>query len=346
MPLKWDGEKLSLIDQRYLPHQESWVEIHDVQGCFTAIRDMVVRGAPLIGFTALWGMVLFLKHKPDANLEEFIERVEFLQQARPTAVNLRYELQRSIIKAECFMQLHGSLNGLLIELEQFVADEMEALYLHNLTMAKLALDELDDSLKKEKYRLMTICNTGRLACGPLGTALGVIDYANSKGRIEHVYASETRPYLQGARLTAYELKKLKIPFEVCVEGAAAYLLSSGLVDAIFVGADRIACNGDTANKVGTASLAIIANYYNIPFYVVAPTSSFDLSISTGRDIPIEMRGKEEILYCAGELVAPHGTHAINPSFDVTNSDLITGIICEKGIIKYPMEDNLKKLLKG
>lgn len=343
--LKWTGDKLLLIDQRKLPLKESWVEVIDVETCYRAIQDMVVRGAPLIGFTAMWGMVLCLKNEKEVTLEKLISDANFLKDSRPTAVNLEYELDRIITKADCFMQTHGHLNGFAEELEQYARVEMESLYLSNLAMAKLALDDLDKSVNKEQYRFMTICNTGILACGPMGTALGVISYAHSKGRAEHIYASETRPYLQGARLTAYELSHMGASFEISVEGASSYLLKQGLVDAIFVGADRIASNGDTANKIGTSSLAIIAKHYNIPFYVVAPTSSFDLHIKSGSEIPIEIRDENEILSYQGVRVAPEGAHAINPSFDVTDNALITGIICEKGIIKYPMSENINKLLR-
>lgn len=344
--LKWEGEKLLLIDQRKLPLSEEWVEVIDVETCYHAIQDMVVRGAPLIGFTAIWGMVLGLLNKRDLSLEEFISYAEYLKQARPTAVNLEYELNRCVIKAEYYFQIHNSLKGFLVELEMYAHAEMETLYLANLSMAKLALDDLDATVGKSKYRFMTICNTGILACGPMGTALGVISYAHSKGRAAHVYASETRPYLQGARLTAYELKEMGASFEISVEGAASYLMKNGLVDALFVGADRIAANGDTANKIGTSSLAIIAKHYGVPFYVVAPVSSFDLQIESGTSIPIEMRDENEILSYQGVRVAPEGAHAINPSFDVTDHSLITGIICEKGIIKYPMCENMTKLLRG
>ncbi|MFP5386803.1 MAG: S-methyl-5-thioribose-1-phosphate isomerase, partial [Bacteriovoracia bacterium] len=202
----------------------------------------------------------------------------------------------------------------------------------NLAMAKIGVTELTKRLGDRKWKLMTQCNTGYLACGSLGTALGVISYANQHNKVEYVLADETRPYMQGTRLTAYELAKENIPYSIVVEGAASYLLSHNKVDAIFVGADRIAANGDTANKVGTSTLAIVAKHYNVPFYVVAPVSSFDTSIPDGKHIEIEMRAMTEITELKGIKLAPEGAQSINPSFDVTDHQFITGIICEKGLI--------------
>ncbi len=344
--LRWNEDSLILIDQRELPLVEKYFSVKTIQDCYDAIEKMVVRGAPLIGFTALWGMVLWAKDNPTGNFEQFLEQAEYLKQSRPTAVNLEFELNRSITKAEAFTQLHGNLVGFDSELERFAKSEMDQIYSDNLSMAKMALDDLDKIVNKPTYRLMTLCNTGMLACGPMGTALGVISYAFSKGRVEHVYASETRPYLQGARLTAFELQQQDIPFEISVEGACSYLMKQGLVDAIFVGADRIAANGDSANKIGTSTLAIVAKHYGIPFYVVAPTSSFDLNANSGDDIPIEMRSEDEILSFRNQRVAPLGARAINPSFDITEHMFIEGIICEKGIIKYPMSTNMVEKLKG
>jgi len=213
-------------------------------------------------------------------------------------------------------------------------------------MAEIGFNELVKTVGDRKWKLMTHCNTGFLACGSLGTALGVISYAHKKGNVEHVIADETRPYMQGTRLTAFELSKEKIPYSIAVEGAASYLLSHKKVDAIFVGADRIARNGDTANKVGTSTLAIVAKHYNIPFYVVAPVSSFDTSIPNGTHIEIEMRSIAEITELKGIKLAPDQAHAINPSFDVTDHKLITGIICEKGFINPANKDELFKVVNS
>jgi len=223
---------------------------------------------------------------------------------------------------------------------------MDLLYQHNLSMAKTATTELVRRYGDKKLNIMTLCNTGYLACGPMGTALGVIEYLHSLGKINHVYASETRPYLQGGRLTAYELATGAIPHSITVEGAFSYLMKNQLVDAIFIGADRIVNNGDTANKVGSSTLSIVAKYYGVPFYVVAPTSSFDLSLDNGDKIEIELRPEEEVLCAMGKRIAPMESRALNPSFDVTDHTLITGIICENGIVTDITPDNISGLVKG
>ena len=192
--------------------------------------------------------------------------------------------------------------------------------------------------------IMTICNTGRLACGPLGTALGVITHLHQTGRLEKAWVSETRPYLQGIRLTSFELTKEGIKHDIFVEGASSYIMEHEQVDAIFVGADRIVANGDTANKIGTANLSILAKYYDIPFYVVAPSSSFDLNTASGKEIVIEQRDMDEILSCQSNRLAPEGATAYNPSFDITHHENITGIICEKGIIHNPNEETVKRVV--
>jgi methylthioribose-1-phosphate isomerase len=214
---------------------------------------------------------------------------------------------------------------------------------NNTKMAVTALAELTEKYGNRPLTLMTHCNTGFLACGTRGTALGVISYAHSRHRVAMVYADETRPYMQGARLTAYELGKEGIPYNIVVEGAASYVLSHQNVDAIFVGADRIAANGDTANKIGTATLAIVAKHYGIPFYVVAPLSSFDFNMVDGTGIEIELRHEDEILSYKNHRVAPPEGRALNPSFDVTPSSLITGIICERGIVKHPNSERMQIL---
>ncbi len=332
-PLIWKDEYLELLDQRYLPHRQEIVVIRNVEECFDAIKNMIVRGAPLIGFTAIYGAILSLMNKGD-----FEKDIVYLKQARPTAVNLVYELDR------CMKIYKENKDESLERLISFAQKQMSKLGENNLRMAKFALAELDKSLNKEKYNMLTICNTGYLACGPMGTALGVISHAHSSGRLNHAYATETRPYLQGARLTAYEMMTENIPFDLIVEGAFSNLLKSGKVDAIFIGADRVVANGDTANKIGSSTLAIVAKEYNIPFYVVAPTSSFDLSMDHGDEIPIEMRPIEEITEVFGQKIAPIGSSAYNPSFDVTSHRHITGVICEHGVIKQLRESKVRDFL--
>jgi methylthioribose-1-phosphate isomerase len=219
---------------------------------------------------------------------------------------------------------------------------MHKLEAKNTMMGEFLLNHLASTLPKDRpWRFLTHCNTGELACGVIGTALGVIALANKKNKVARVYVDETRPYLQGQRLTAFELSKANIPYDIVVEGAAAHLMSQSLIDVIVVGADRIVANGDVANKIGTATLACVAHYYKIPFFVLAPLSSFDFSLATGREIPIEYRDAEEILSIQGKLLSPAGASALNPSFDVTPSELITGIVCEKGLCLSPKSPSLK-----
>jgi methylthioribose-1-phosphate isomerase len=340
-PLIWENNILKLIDQRKLPIIEEYVDVTNLEECFDSIKDMVVRGAPLIGFTALWGMVLDIKNNPTYGVSEIVKSADYLKSARPTAVNLAYEVDRAVDLAK------DSLDTYEQRLRVFAKDQMDLLYENNLTMAKIAQKDLEEKFGDKKLRLMTLCNTGALACGPMGTALGVISHLASQGKIEMVYASETRPYLQGGRLTAYELCKEEIPHMITVEGAFSYILENKLVDAIFIGADRIVSNGDTANKVGSSTLAIVAKYYGVPFYVVAPTSSFDLNSNTGDEIEIELRPEEEILSALTARIAPKESKALNPSFDVTRAKNITGIICEKGIIKNPISsESLTKIVSS
>lgn len=345
-PIIWKNETLILLDQRLLPNEEVFVEVKSLKECATAIRDMIVRGAPCIGFTAIFGLALWYRSTKSRDAAEVRKACDELISARPTAVNLAYEVER------CFKLITGALkedkssDEILKLLVDFGELQIKESHDKNLRMANLGIEDLKKRLKKPTWNLMTHCNTGFLACGSLGTALGVISHAHAQGFVDHVYADETRPYLQGSRLTAFELGKEKIPYSIVVEGAASYLLSHGKVDAIFVGADRIAANGDTANKVGTSTLAIVAHYYKIPFYVVAPTSSFDVSIPDGKGIEIEMRDSTEITHFKGAQVAPTGAATVNPSFDVTDHRHITGIICEKGFIDPSVAGELLKVVES
>lgn len=342
-PIKWIEDHLLLLDQRLLPLEERFVRCDTIEDAHVAIRDMIVRGAPAIGFTAIYGLALWLKGKHKLSHPELDKAAVFLKTARPTAVNLMYETDRVVAA----LKNKYPDNSPAAEAFNYVVHEGNTVwkdqYTKNLLMAETSLSELNDRYGQRKLTLMTHCNTGVLACGVLGTALGVISHAHKKGRVEMVYADETRPYMQGTRLTAFELSKENIPYKIVVEGAASYVLSHQGVDAIFVGADRIAANGDTANKVGTATLAVVAKYYNVPFYVVAPLSSFDFSIASGAQIEIELRHEDEILKFKNQPVSPPHARALNPSFDVTPANLITGIICEKGIVRSPDLTSMKSL---
>jgi methylthioribose-1-phosphate isomerase len=341
LPLKYENEILKLIDQRLLPTEEVYMTARTIEDCFLAIKDMVVRGAPLIGFTGIWGMALFIKHNPKATFEQFSRAADYLKSARPTAVNLAFEIDRCVALAR--NEIH--MNALYPKLVQHAKSEMNNLYEKNYSMAKYAETELSKIYGERPLNVMTICNTGVLACGVLGTALGVIVHLHNQKKIQKVYASETRPYLQGSRLTSFELIKEGIDHQVVVEGAASYLMRNKLVDAIFAGADRIVENGDTANKIGTSSLSIIAKYYGIPFYVVAPISSFDLTLKTGDQIEIELRDESEILKYKEHSIAHPEARALNPSFDVTDHSCITGIICENGVIYPTSPANVRAVLE-
>ncbi len=350
-PILWRNNKLYVLDQRLLPHQEVVLECTSVEGVHMAIKDMAVRGAPVIGFTALYGMMLWLLQKKDFSRNDLENVCSYIVSARPTAVNLMFEIEEfKKFFLHSFAQdnkIHVFQTTQIFEKSLSYAhkryDEINHL---NLKMAKFGYEELHRQFaSKNKWNLMTHCNTGSLACGELGTALGVIDYTSKRQSDLHVWVDETRPYLQGSRLTAYELGKNSIPHSIVVEGAASYLMSHNMVDAIFVGADRIVLNGDTANKVGTSNLAIVAHYYDIPFYVVAPKSSFDLSLESGKQIDIELRDPSEILGFKDQRIAPYFSSAFNPSFDVTPHELITGIICEDGVIHRPTLETMKSFFQ-
>lgn len=341
LPLTFDQEIFKLLDQRLLPAEEVYLTVRTIEDCYLAIQDMVVRGAPLIGFTGIWGMALFVKHNPKATFEQFERAAEYLKSARPTAVNLAFEINRCVAMA----RLETHMTALYPKLVQHAKTEMNNLYEKNLSMAKLAEVELQKIYGERPLNIMTICNTGVLACGVLGTALGVIFHLNNKKKVKMVYASETRPYLQGSRLTSFELLKEGIDHQIVVEGAASYLMKNKLVDAIFAGADRIVENGDTANKIGTSSLSIIAKYYGIPFYIVAPLSTFDLSLENGDQIEIELRDQSEILKFKEHQIAHLDAKALNPSFDVTDHACITGIICENGVIVPTSSANVRAIVE-
>jgi methylthioribose-1-phosphate isomerase len=345
-PIIWKDNTLFLLDQRLLPQSEIFVEVHDLKGCALAIKDMIVRGAPCIGFTAIYGMALWVKAQTKLTVESCRAACDEMISARPTAVNLSFEVNRCFDVMKSYVTEGRSSQDLFHKLVEFGNLQVTESHEKNTRMAEIGIKELTERVGDKKWRLMTHCNTGFLACGSLGTALGVISHANKLGKVEYVIADETRPYMQGTRLTAFELAKENIPYSIVVEGAASYILSHGKVDAIFVGADRIAANGDTANKVGTSTLAIVAKHYNIPFYVVAPVSSFDVTIPDGKHIEIEMRPMNEITELKGVALAPMGAQSINPSFDVTDHQFITGIICEKGFINPKNIGELVKVVKS
>ena len=311
-PIRWKGKSLELLDQRLLPGKKKYITCRTAEQVAKAIKDMVVRGAPAIGCAAAFGVVL-----SNGNPKAY----EVLAKSRPTAVNLFWALER-MKKAK--------------DLEA----EAKAIFEEDLA-ANHAMGELGATLIPDRARVMTHCNTGALATAGYGTALGVI--RSSKNKHISVIANETRPYLQGARLTAWELLQEGIPCTLITDSMAGHLMSRGEVDVVVVGADRIAANGDVANKIGTYPLAVLAKRHNIPFYVVAPLSTFDPKISSGRDIPIEERPAGEVTGYRDTRWAPDGVAVRNPAFDVTPAELITGIVCEKGVVLAPDREKLRKL---
>jgi len=312
-PIRWRGGRLELLDQRLLPDKKVYVVCRTAEQVAKAIRDMVVRGAPAIGVAAAFGVVLG-NGAPKA--------YEVLRKSRPTAVNLFWALER--------MKSAANLEA-----------EARAIYEQDVA-ANRAIGELGAKLIGERARVMTHCNAGALATAGYGTALGVIRSAKHK-KIS-VIANETRPYLQGARLTAWEMVQEKIPCTLITDSMAGHLMSKGEVDVVVVGADRIAANGDVANKIGTYALAVMAKRHGIPFYVAAPLSTFDPHIPDGSHIPIEERPAAEVLGYRELRWAPKGVQVRNPVFDVTPAELITGIICERGVVLNPDTEKIRALV--
>jgi methylthioribose-1-phosphate isomerase len=293
---------------------------------------MAVRGAPAIGCVAAYGMALAVQQS--GNSSNLTTIGKFLKSARPTAVNLAWAVDRMLAHAKLSDQM-ALFDSLLQEAVRIEKEDVAA----NETMGKFGA-----KLFPKNSIILTHCNTGALATAGLGTALGVIREAYTQGRVKKVFVDETRPYLQGARLTAWELAQEKIPHELITDNMAAHFMKTEKVAGVIVGCDRVAANGDTANKIGTYGLAVLAKYHKVPFYVAMPTSTLDLNIKTGKDIPIEERSSDEVTTIAGKRMAPHETVARHPAFDVTPAPLITAIISEKGVAKAPYIPSLKKLI--
>jgi len=316
-PIRWSGKVLELLDQRLLPEKTTYVKCQTAEEVAQAIKDMVVRGAPAIGCAAAFGVVLG-KGSPSS--------FEILAKSRPTAVNLFWALDRMRKASDSKSDLEA---------------EAKAIYDEDLA-ANRAMGRLGAELVPDGARIMTHCNAGALATAGYGTALGVI--RSSRKKIANVIVNETRPYLQGARLTAWEMVQEGIPCTLITDSMAGHLMSRGEVDLIVVGADRIAANGDVANKIGTYTLAVLAKRHGIPFYVVAPLSTFDLKIASGNEIPIEERPAGEVTGYRGARWAPEGVSVRNPAFDVTPAELITGIVCEKGLVLNPTRERIQALI--
>jgi methylthioribose-1-phosphate isomerase len=331
--LEWKGDSLRLLDQRKLPAEESYIECGNVDSLAEAIRTLAVRGAPAIGIAAAYGAVIAaMTSDPGEGFDSaFHSKIDILAGTRPTAVNLFHclEIQKSVFRE--FQERDDVISALLESADDMMNSDLEASRL----MGCYGADLLHNGSK-----VLTHCNAGGLATAGLGTALAVIYEAWERKLLKKVYADETRPLLQGARLTSWELSRAGIPVDVIPDSAAASLLGSGKVDAVIVGSDRIAANGDVANKIGTYSVALAASAHGIPFYVAAPVSTFDPETPNGDGIEIEQRQRSELAALGGRQLLPEAAGVWNPAFDVTPASLVTAIICEKGVLHSPDERSI------
>ncbi|MES9990431.1 MAG: S-methyl-5-thioribose-1-phosphate isomerase [Candidatus Thiodiazotropha sp.] len=335
----WRQGHLHLLDQRKLPGEVDFLELDNAAATAQAITDMVVRGAPAIGITAAYGVVLAGKMAFRASAGQWQEAIqadlEHLGRSRPTAVNLFWALKR----------MAALLKDLPADKDPTDALLQEAMEIHKEDIrANRHLGELGASLLETNSGVITHCNAGALATGGYGTALGVIRSAHKQGLIRQVFADETRPWLQGARLTAWELLQDDIPVTLLADGAAAHRMAQGGIDWVIVGSDRIAANGDVANKIGTYSLAVAAKHHGVKVMVAAPTSTIDRELASGSEIPIEVRGEEELLECGGRRVAAKGAGVWNPVFDVTPAELVDAIVTEKGVVTSPNRKKIEKMM--
>jgi methylthioribose-1-phosphate isomerase len=332
--IEWKNGKVRLIDQTQLPQRLVHIECGDAKTLWHAIKKLQVRGAPAIGIAACLGVVLGARHSKAADFSSFMKEldkvVRYLGSARPTAVNLFWALEKMRSCA-----LKNSKRPVAAIKKQLLNEALKVIEEDKRVCRGMAA--YGARLIKNGDVILTHCNAGALATADYGTALGVLYRAKADGKKFKVYADETRPLLQGARLTAWELEKHGIDVTLICDNMAAALMAQGKIDKIFVGADRIASNGDTANKIGTYNLAVLAHYHKIPLYVVAPVSTFDFAIKSGSQIPIEERSHKEVTEIGGRLIAPKNVKAYNPAFDVTPSELITAIVTEKGILKRPFK---------
>jgi len=333
--IEWLDGKLRILDQSKLPGEQIFADLDNYRDVVLAIKEVRVRGAPAIGVAAAYGIALGASGIETANKDEFLAQLHQVVQAfaasRPTAVNLFQAIDRmkKAVRGDGVAEIKNSL-----------VNEAKRIHQEEVTATR-QLSQLGAELIKDGFTLLTHCNAGPLATAGYGTALGVIKAAKDQGKRVSVFATETRPLLQGARLTTWELRQEGIPVTLITDSMAGYFMQQRKIDCVIVGADRIAANGDVANKIGTYTLAVLAKESKIPFYVAAPTSSIDLSLSSGDKIPIEERSPEEVTHIRGVPIAPEGIRAANPAFDVTPHSYITAIITEKGIIKEPYTEELK-----
>jgi methylthioribose-1-phosphate isomerase len=338
--IEWKNDQVIMIDQRKLPLQEKYVICKDYRAVIRSIRDLVIRGAPAIGVAAAMGVALGALKIRAKNVDQFNATLnvicEKMLAARPTAVNLAWAVERMQRVADAAS--HRGVDAVKSRLVREARNMLDEDVATNRAMGRHG-----QRLLKNKSRVLTHCNAGALATGGYGTALGVVRAAVQAGKQIEVFADETRPFLQGARLTAWELNTSKIPVTVITDNSAGYFMQRGKVDAVIVGADRIAANGDVANKIGTYMVAVLAKAHKIPFYVAAPRSTIDISLKSGEEIPIEQRAQDEVTQFQGKRSTPHGVPAKNPAFDMTPHRYVSAIITEKGVMTPPFRAKIKRL---
>jgi methylthioribose-1-phosphate isomerase len=333
-PIEWLGNRVRIIDQTQLPGKEVYLEIDDYRKMAAAIKELKIRGAPAIGVAGAYGVVLSaIQIRPPTVATGF--KQEVLAATRPTARNLFFALERMKKVLDQDKTIDSLKKALINEAEKIHREEAESTQL---------ISEYGAELIKDGWTVLTHCNTGPLATCGSGTALGVILAAQKQGKKINVLADETRPLLQGARLTAWELQKANVPVKIITDSMAGHFMKAGKINMVITGADRIAANGDTANKIGTYTAAVLAKENSIPFYIAAPVSTIDSSLKTGEEIPIEERKPEEVTHLQGAPVAPAGVSALNPAFDVTPHRYITAIITDKGVIRPPYTESIKNIL--
>jgi methylthioribose-1-phosphate isomerase len=344
--VEWTDEGVRMIDQRLLPTEEKYLTLRSCEEVADAIKQMVVRGAPAIGVSAAMGIALGTKQAVGTDTtdleQDFDYNCDLMSRTRPTAVNLFWAIERMRV---CFRRAKaGGLSA--EEIKAQLVDEAQRIFAEDIE-ANRRLGRLGGELLPDDATVLTHCNAGALAtAGDYGTALGVVRGARDAGKRIAVIADETRPFLQGARLTAWELHKDEIPVTVITDNMAGHVMKQGKVDAVVVGADRIAANGDTANKIGTYMVAVLARQHSIPFYVAAPVSTIDMQIPSGEQIPIEERDPREVTHVREHRLAPEGVNIQNPAFDVTPNDLIAAIITDRGVARPPYTESIKRLFEG
>jgi len=340
-PIEWKKDRVRIIDQTLLPREEKYVDLRTVEDVYRAIKVLAVRGAPAIGVAGAMGLALGMLKSKKTNYKDFMKELDsvlkYLASSRPTAENLFWALEK--VKESAVKNKNLSIPAL----KKVLIDEAERIKEEDDELCH-KIGKYGASIIKSGDTILTHCNAGGLATSGFGTALGVVYAAKLQGKKIKVYADETRPLLQGARLTAWELMKSGVDVTLISDTMTGKVMSEGKISKVIVGADRITSNGDTANKIGTYQVAILAKYHKIPFYIAAPSSTFDLSMSTGKQIPIEERDPDEVRRFFGVQTAPLKVKVYNPAFDVTPSELITGIITEKGILYPPYKKSIAKKL--